>query len=207
LGDLSDRPAGLHQVQHLRRNSGGYPRLPTLRSCRLGSTEPNNTTPPAGGKTKSSSYRRPWRTRLPVHGAVLGRRLAGADGAGQPAAVASARLPNERANDASGRPCRAFEDQSGLRLAFPVDATTGTVASAAGYFEFEPGAGGCADDPPQRRSVACAPDVRPRSLGEREAEVQRCARDEPAGTGRCPHCQALSRGRDGTDRTESGSRS
>jgi transposase len=40
-----------------------------------------------------------------------------------------------------------------------------------------------------------------------EAEDQRCARDEPAGTARCPHCQALSRGRDGTDRTESGSRS
>lgn len=39
-----------------------------------------------------------------------------------------------------------FEDQPGLRLAFPVDATTGTVASAAGYFEFEPGAGSCVDD-------------------------------------------------------------
>jgi hypothetical protein len=39
-----------------------------------------------------------------------------------------------------------FEDQPGLRLAFPVHATTGTVASAAGYFEFEPGAGSCVDD-------------------------------------------------------------
>lgn len=39
-----------------------------------------------------------------------------------------------------------FEDQPGLRLAFPFDATTGTVASAAGYFEFERGAGSCVDD-------------------------------------------------------------
>jgi transposase len=54
--------------------------------------------------------------------------------------------------------------------------------------------------PPQRRSVACAPDVRPRSLGEREAEDQRCARDEPAGTGRCPHCQPFHAGE--MERTE-----
>ena len=100
-----------------------------------------------------------------------------------------------------------FEDQPGLRFAFPVHATTGTVASAAVYFEFEPGAGSCVDDRRRGDQWLARPMFAPVRWVNAEAEDQRCARDEPAGTGRCPHCQALSRGRDGTDRTESGSRS
>src|SRR5919197_6273614 len=36
----------------LRRNSGGYPRRPMLRSYRSGSTESNNATPLKWGKTR-----------------------------------------------------------------------------------------------------------------------------------------------------------
>jgi hypothetical protein len=95
-----------------------------------------------------------------------------------------------------------FEDQPGLRLAFPVHATTGTVASAAGYFEFEPGAGSCVDDRRRGDQWLARPMFDPVRWVNAEAEVQRCARDEPAGTGRCPHLIAKPFHAGETERTE-----
>jgi hypothetical protein len=58
LGDLSDRPAGLDQVQHLAAELGWIPASSHAAPRSVGSTESNNTTPLKSGKTTSGDHDR-----------------------------------------------------------------------------------------------------------------------------------------------------